>query len=247
MYASSCGVQVRIAACELDDTLAYNLGIPAACNDEWLAAVKCADGVDYSGACRDSDSGVPPFPLGLIPIVHLQSPGYMGEPCRPERQALEDCVEKENPYSTVKGKRTSCGYRTAANDPGVCNVLCDAGNSEYFDSECEGVSGGPFQCGCRLNGVPLTDDAFGYNPRFFGTSCQDIAQQMSDGECIERVNCCFTWMGVQGKSGCACVSDPTLVGYDTCEGAAAATGGMVVDLCPRYQLDIGGLNIERHN
>lgn len=243
-YAGSCAAKVRVAACELDDTLDYNQRIPVACDDAWHASVDCANSVDYTGAC-DLGGGSSNFPLGLIPIVHYQSPGYMGEPCRPERQALQDCIEKQNPASDVKGQRVTCRYYTAVNDPGVCDIFCDAGNNEYFESECDGVSGGPYECGCRLNGVPLSDDAFGYNPRFFGASCADAAQRMADGECIERVDCCFTWMGVQGKSGCACVSDPKLVGYDTCAAAAAATGGTVVDLCPRYQLDLGGLNIAR--
>jgi hypothetical protein len=243
-YAATCGAKARVAACELDDVIEYNLSIPPACDDEWHASVACANAVDYSGACEDG--GAEQFPLGIIQIQQFQSPAYTGEPCRPERQAIEDCIEKENPYTITKGKRAECNYHTAANDPAICQVYCAVGTNQ-FESSCDGVAGGPFECGCSLNGVPLSDDAFGYNPRFFGASCGDIAQSMSDGECIKRVDCCFTWQGVQGKEGCACVSDPKLVGYDTCAAAAAATAGKVVDLCPVYAPFSGGLNIERSN
>jgi hypothetical protein len=239
-YAATCDVQARVAACKLDVTLEYQTTIPSACEAEWQTSVVCATGVDYASTCADPGASL----YGLIPIVHLQFPGYDGEPCRPERQALHDCTDQENPWTELTGARATCDYHLAANNPGICEIFCDV-NSNYFEAECSGsADGGPFQCTCRLNAHPLLDDGFGYNPRLFGGSCEDAAQRMADGQCIDRVDCCFTWqLGSDG--GCACTADPQYVGYATCEEAAAATGGEVVDLCPQYDQFLGGLNIPR--
>lgn len=239
-YAHTCDITTRVAACELGAVLEYQRNVPDACEDEWRTSIQCATDVDYSNACTDSSQ----FPFGIIPIVQLQYPGYDGEPCRDERQALSDCTQSENPSTTVTGDRATCYYHSAPNNPGICQVRC-AVDSNGFGSTCSGdAGGGPFECGCELNGVPLWDDGFAYNPRLFASSCQDAAQRMADGACIDRVDCCFTWQ-IDTDSGCACTSDPNTVGYPTCEEAAAATGGEVVDLCPHYELYLGGLNIPR--
>jgi hypothetical protein len=56
-----------------------------------------------------------------------------------------------------------------------------------------------------------------------------------------RVNCCFDWRDDAGENECTCVSGPMRIGYDTCDAAARAKGGMVVRLCSKYKSPMAGM------
>jgi hypothetical protein len=73
----------------------------------------------------------------------------------------------------------------------------------------------------------------------------DVAQRMSDGECIDRTDCCFTYESTTGDKTCGCTADPTLLGQDTCAALAAAKAGEVVELCDEYKPYTAGTNVPR--
>jgi hypothetical protein len=65
---------------------------------------------------------------------------------------------------------------------------------------------------------------------------------MADGLCQKYVSCCYTYRGVFTSGDpeediCACTSDPSASGFDSCEALAASMKqGKVVDLCPKYKV-----------
>ena len=67
------------------------------------------------------------------------------------------------------------------------------------------------ECNCRVNGRVLEDDVEGSARPYYASDCRDAAQRMADGDCIERLDCCFTYPGPDGVQFCACTADPTYV------------------------------------
>jgi hypothetical protein len=87
---------------------------------------------------------------------------------------------------------------------------------------------------CFANGHALGDLDFNQTETFYVSDCRETAQRMADGECTDRLDCCFEYTTSSG-SGCTCGSDPALLQMPSCQAAAEAYGGKVVDLCPQYQ------------
>jgi hypothetical protein len=70
---------------------------------------------------------------------------------------------------------------------------------------------------------------------FWADDCIGVAQTMADGYCDRILDCCFTWSNA-GLPQCTCTSDPSAGGFESCDAAAAAGGGEVVNLCSQYQI-----------
>jgi hypothetical protein len=65
---------------------------------------------------------------------------------------------------------------------------------------------------------------------------------MSDGQCDQILNCCFTWTpapvaDVPSVEQCSCLSDPKTKGVSTCAEVAAKGHGKIVDICPENVLN----------
>lgn len=228
---SDAPVEERVAACEKDtDLTAYAL-VGEACRSEWVAAATCrATKIAHTCPCNGNDCE-----------LETTFAGTLDHPCDSEAAALNNCIGKR-PGGSVKGTRAECGWQADA--PGSCFVECSAPDFEYVSSRCSGPPGGPFRCPCLLNGRLLVDDATEDERWFVADSCEAAGKQLANGQCFDGINCCFTWTGSDGKGGtmdyCSCTSDPTQSrpdgspGFPSCEAAAAAGHGKVVDVCPKY-------------
>jgi hypothetical protein len=230
--ATGCSVADKIAACTMDQLYLYLDLIDPECHDEWQAALSCAKQAEFAQACN--------LPVSLISRVidHTSVRGV----CHAEEVDLEACV-LENPHNrseSVTGTRTTCEYGLAFGGTS-CNVLCSMASDKPvgFNSMCSGPPGLPLQCSCMANLALILNYGSDEDGGFYAGDCKQAAQIMADGFCVNRADCCFTsTLGLEdGESECHCTSDPSFpqLGQPTCEALAAARGGEVVDLCPRYK------------
>lgn len=77
---------------------------------------------------------------------------------------------------------------------------------------------------------------FGVGAAFYANDCADAASRAANGQCTNRLDCCFEYFDGQNDV-CACGSDPALLNVPSCDAAAQAGGGQVVDICPQFKVD----------
>jgi hypothetical protein len=232
---TACSTEDRIRGCMIDIYVEYlqlDLVSNPECDVAWRTAAECAGNVDYSQV-----GCAPPS----ITAIFRSGDGTI-DPCETDRLAANQACSLGT--KSVTGTRGTCDYMTnTVLDPGDCLVQCNYTPYGNFAIKCGGLSGLPLTCDCYLNDEVLYDDGIGYPKQFLAADCRDAALRAVEGECLERVDCCFSWPGPETppEEHCSCTSDPGLIGYDSCEAAAAARGGQVVQLCPQYQPNPGCL------
>lgn len=207
--------------CE-EDMLENYLGLYASCDAEWKSAVACGTTATYDtlSECQS----VNPGSLSSSP----------DEPCKSEKLALKACANGNDPWTSVTGSQATCSY-----GPGVlapCEISCPVG-ANTFSLSCTAKPGLPMQCGCAVNGSPIQD--WFPSANIYAADCADAASLAANGVCTNRLNCCFEYNDGQ-KDVCTCGSDPSLLGYPSCQAAADFAGGKVVDICPKYAPNTGG-------
>jgi hypothetical protein len=230
--ARGCSRAEKIRACEMDELYLYIKRIPAECDDEWRAALQCAAKPEYAQACKQPLSPV----LGVEPIA---GPGV----CDTEKRALQSCISMSpsTRREKVTGARTTCEYSPFPDPSGGCNVTCSLPHDlpGYLHSLCTAPPGLPLECVCMVNRTILIDYGAQEDNDFYASDCGHVARLMADGECVDRLDCCFTQTrGVDGGSQCLCTSDPGDLGQPSCEALAASREGEVVDICPKYRPEI---------
>jgi hypothetical protein len=221
--AKTCSSGERITACEQDTLYSYLRSITPECDDEWRNAIRCATTADY--AADQCALPLDPAQTGTTPAPAR---------CTPERNALNMCQQEHSGWETITGARASCGFGRGNFDPSTCTVLCTVGENN-FHTDCSAPPGLPLFCACSVNGETI-NDPLDLTPYSVG-SCREMAQLMADGACVDRLDCCFTWV-YQGAEACSCASMSSL-GMPSCEAAAQAAKGKVVDICPQYKPDPG--------
>jgi hypothetical protein len=117
-------------------------------------------------------------------------------------------------------------------------MVCPVGD-DYFTLECGGPPGVPMRCVCSVNGIPMGDSDLGPTSTIYANDCQDAAARAANGVCTNRLDCCIAYFDGE-RDACRCGSDPTALGYPTCEAAAQSVSGEVVTICPRFENDPGG-------
>ncbi|HVW30469.1 MAG TPA: hypothetical protein VHC69_34165 [Polyangiaceae bacterium] len=207
------------------------------CFDEWAAEMQCLISAPRTCPCNGTD-------------CNLYLPGMKSSLCPTEDAAFSTCTSKFEPSAHLtSGTAGSCTWYL---DTGhKCQVACgqrlvpltvDDLQQLTFTADCDGPPNGPESCSCNLDGVPLengTDGDSTYGWSFTAKNCADVSQKMSDGQCMDILNCCFTWFAppVSGQppvEHCSCLSDPMIKGLSSCDAVAAQGGGKVVDICPQY-------------
>jgi hypothetical protein len=215
-----CSLAEHALACEQDALVYVSRQIEAACEQQWRALIACEIEANRTpGNCVAAGALAPMF----------SEPN----PCPAERDAYDTCSSgQRGPFVDVTGSRGTCRYSYPSTF-GKCSVGCAVGRN-LFSGWCDVVPGVAAECHCSVNSRDLGDDVDGVVRPFYASDCQDAAQRMANGECIERLDCCFTYPGPGGAEFCACTADPALGGWSSCEVAAGASGGKVVEICPQY-------------
>jgi hypothetical protein len=218
--ALACSPTDRALGCEQDALLYFSKNVEQACEQEWRTLLACQIEANRTpGSCTLVGA------LGFL----LTDPN----PCQAEFEALSNCsASKRGTFTQVAGSRGTCTYLDESVF-GRCFVSCDVGKNR-FAGACDLVPGIPAECSCSVNGRDLRDDVDQSYSAFYASDCRDAAQRMADGECIERLDCCFTFLSPGGAEYCACTADPERVGWSSCEALAQAKGGKVVEICPQY-------------
>ncbi|MDD9942744.1 MAG: hypothetical protein OXU20_17015 [Myxococcales bacterium] len=208
-----------------------------ACEPELMAALSCL----VAAATEQNE-------CPLRPGEATYSNGEDTSPCPSERSAYLRCFDEQKvetdgeaarcyPSTEGDGCFVYCNYDDTWVEPGPYDPPSPASNvvvgARRFTARCTGTAGGDKLCGCSLNGRKLID--LSHETTFYAESCEDAAQQMSDGQCLHAVDCCLTWPDGDGGQPCGCTDDPRRHGADSCEALAEDHGGQVVDLCPRYR------------
>jgi hypothetical protein len=226
-----CSADERLEACVQDVLYQHAFyvapGATAPCDEEWMANLRCSTETDWAATGKSGDDLCREMDAFLM--TKPASPG----PCQVQEQALIDCRDQNQPATEVTGTRATCFYGYSPTNV-VCYVTCKVGGNQ-FDADCSGPPGLPLRCSCHVNGRFLDD----FNTAMVAGDCADAARRMADGECINRTDCCVSYF--DGMERCLCTADPQRV-FDpqhtgetvTCESAAQAAGGTVVDLCPQY-------------
>jgi hypothetical protein len=217
---SGCSLAEQVLGCEQDALVYVARQIEPACVQQWRALIACEiEANSTPGNCAAAGAIAPMF----------SEPN----PCPAERAAYDTCSAGQRaPSIEVIGSRGTCGYSYPGNF-GKCVVSCAVGKN-LFSGICDIVPGVAAECSCGVNGRDLEDDLDGAVRPFYASDCRDAAQRMANGECVERLDCCFTYPGSGGAEFCACTADPALGGWPSCEAAAQASGGKVVEICPQY-------------
>jgi hypothetical protein len=221
--ATGCGLDDRVLACE-QDSLFYALRNPADCEDEWRALLNCHIAADHTPeTCSDANG-----------IGRNTQGDPTGPPCDAEGSALETCaLSSPSNGGRITGSRGFCYYRVMHEQPSRCHILCPVGDNQ-FTLDCTTLPGLPTQCICNVNDHVLNDDSTGKHA-VYAADCSEAARAVVDGECIDRLDCCFTYKSPSGTEYCTCTSDPGARGYASCEDAAREGGGAVVPICPKYK------------
>lgn len=230
----------EIAFCNQDAQIASFNTWKDACFDEWTRAMQCLTSLPRMCPCTGND-------------CNLVLPGERPSPCPSEEAALDACMSKVNhPSYTTTGSAGTCLWQLDENNK--CYVQCGEGSLTaskndllVFTADCNGPPNGPEACSCSVNGVPLHEGTFDdptFGASFYATDCGDVSQKLSDGQCKNILNCCFTWFAVPGSGQppveqCSCLSDPMIKGLSSCDAVAAQGGGKVVDICPQYLFPSG--------
>ncbi|MCA9595694.1 MAG: hypothetical protein KC776_20405 [Myxococcales bacterium] len=216
-----CTAAELVVGCE-EDMLENYLGLYASCDAEWKSAVACGTTATYDtlSECQS----VNPGSLSSSP----------DEPCKSEKLALKACANGNDPWTSVTGSQATCSYGPGVVSP--CEISCPVG-ANTFSLSCTAKPGLPMQCGCAVNGSPIQD--WFPSANIYAADCADAASLAANGVCTNRLNCCFEYNDGQ-KDVCTCGSDPSLLGYPSCQAAADFAGGKVVDICPKYAPNTGG-------
>jgi hypothetical protein len=215
--ARTCSQRERLIACEQDLLTSYLAAIAPSCHDEWLAAIRCNVGADYS---RDNCQAP------LDPSVVGQEPRPAR--CAAQRDTLWTCVQQNSNGAWVTGARTTCSYNRQA--PDVCFVSCQIGQN-YFTVEASAPPGLPLGARCKVNGTYAANQGV-----FYANGCRELAEWMADGECVDTLDCCYT-VNVQGVSEkCQCYPADMLTA-PSCAAQAMSSNGEVVPICPQYERD----------
>jgi hypothetical protein len=212
---TGCPIEQQIIACEEDRALEHARILPA-CDDEWQAQFRC-----YIAAGFECGPG----------------PGS-SNPCQAEGEALNACIDANDPWQSVTGSRATCDYGPGNLSP--CEVNCPVGPN-YFQLLCGGPDGLPVHCVCLVNGNAIGNFDTQIVTPLYASDCRDAATQAANGECIKLLDCCFEYFDGT-KDACLCGSDPARLGMPSCEAAAEFAGGKVVDICPQYEMDPAALN-----
>jgi hypothetical protein len=218
--ARACSAADRALACEQDALLYFAKHIEPTCEQEWRAMVACEIEANRTPGSCTSTGAIGPL---------LTQPN----PCQVAVDAYSGCTYgKRGTGLEVTGSRGTCFYLDQR-DYGKCLITCEVDRNR-FGSSCEVAPGFPAECTCSVNGRDLGDDVDLSFWAFYASDCRDAAQRVANGECIERLDCCFTYLSPGGAEYCACTADPAQGGWSSCEAAAQAGGGKVVDICPQY-------------
>jgi hypothetical protein len=222
--AIGCGQSDRVLACQQDALLAHLRQIAPECEDEWRALIACGIGAEYTPEmCRA---------MGVFGRRHDGGQ----TPCSAEEAVLNECARTSSPGNRVTGSRATCSYGIQPEDS-QCIVNCEL-SDKYIWAECTGNPGLPLECICNVNTHRL-HDVWADRYQFYVGDCRDAAQTVANGECINRLDCCFTYFGGSGKEYCECTSNPAYKDGSSCEELARQGGGRTVDICPQYKLDPG--------
>jgi hypothetical protein len=203
--------------CE-EDTLDGYLTTHAGCDAEWKSWIICGANATYDmpNECANADP----------------------ESCMKEELALSECGKAKFPLTSVAGAYTTCHYGPWMKGP--CLVQCIVGENS-FDLDCSAGPGLPLLCSCTVNGNFINQDFDGAGPigNFYATDCADAGKRAADGQCTNRLECCFQYTDGT-KDVCRCGSDSKLLGQPSCQALADSVGGKVVDICPQYASQSGG-------
>ena len=211
--AAGCSDDASIVACAQDQLYTYELFMTSPCDTSWTEAMRC-----LTAAAPDVDCSARGLHSWLVGNSF----------CKNEKDALSACLDEHHVEQRVTGTRTTCDYGTGVTNQ--CNVWC-AVDGRNFLLECGGPEGLPMRCTCDVNGSSLGDWDLGSAEIIYAADCADAAARAADGACTSRLDCCFQYED-GGATQCACGSDPTSLGFDTCEELAAFADGEVVAGCP---------------
>jgi hypothetical protein len=227
-------VEQQVRKCEMALEIEYHsIGGTSSCGDLWLAGMQCQVQQDYACPCSLQGCYAPSMTGSIIDL------------CDNEMDAFMTChFELSEEFAQFTGKRASCEMYMQLEDPGDCDIRCFIDSGEpvtSYGAECDGRPSGPVECSCTAMGNKLSDIRGNYS--VIGSDCNEAAQALADGKCIEIMDCCFTWVADTGEQQCGCTSnlisaistppgvEPTLI---TCEQLAARIAGEVVDRCPGF-------------
>jgi hypothetical protein len=217
---SDCPSAERTVACEQDLAYSYLHEVTAPCDDEWQTLIRC-EAAEYGPQhC-------------VIPSKDAAPP-----PCAPELMNFHSCATQNENGASVTGTRARCWYGPGTPDPSTCAVTCTVATASspetHFATDCSAPPGLPLRCQCYVNGNILHNVGLDHGQPFSASNCREVAQQMADGECIERLDCCIQYPTANGGETCLCMANDK-IGMPSCEAAAQAAGGAVVDICPQYK------------
>ncbi len=220
-----CSPEELLVACAQDQLLEYHQHVLPECDDEWRVAIQCAGEASYpQSTCTQADL------TGAPAVV-----------CVAEKQAFRECRStQDGPRRSVSGSRDTCTYGPGSYTS--CEARCPGGEND-FRMQCNGPPGLPQRCQCFINSH-ATGDTMDFGPThvIYVGDCADAAARMANGEvCTNRLDCCFEYTD-GGEDKCRCGSDPNLLipppGFPTCEAAAQALNGRVVDICPQWEVEL---------
>jgi hypothetical protein len=225
--AKDCPPDQRITACELDLLYSYMLKVSPACDAEWHTMIRCEIAAE-----NDAERC-----LVLDPSDTTNELSVQLTRCSRERQALALCGVAHVNGETIQGARAECF--AGPKDPTTCWAGCSVrvpGTIEknYFSTECSAPPGLPLFCECYVNGTVIYEVGPNAGKPFSASSCREVGQLMADGECVDRLDCCVQWPAPDGSKSCACMANDQ-IGAPSCEAAAQAAGGTVIDICPQYK------------
>ena len=90
------------------------------------------------------------------------------------------------------------------------------------------------RCTYGVNGHRFGDEDFGLLAVIYADDCTDAALRAANGEYTNRLDCSIEYSDGNAER-CIRGSDPSLLGYPSCESAAARVGGRAVYICPQYE------------
>jgi hypothetical protein len=207
------------------------------CWDGWVASMEC--GIARTDYCPCSEDGC------------FFSPQFasFGGRCDAAFAALTTCITAGVTIGTETGRAGDYSWNVNANGCQAYGAIMDGPTVvDSLSADCKGPPGGAQECFCNVNGNFLGDqtDAVANGGTYVSwqaSDCRDVARQLADGRCADILDCCFTWISTSQSGAtieqCGCGSNPSRIGYESCEAFAASGSATVVDYCPRYRPDEG--------
>jgi hypothetical protein len=221
LLSEQCSDADRLRACEQDQLYQYIQQVEPPCHAAWRVAMICGAGASFVDACNSAA------------LSGDSSRDDM--PCRREKEAFWACVNENTTWDDVTGSRAKCSFGAGAFSP--CEVACEVGDN-FFSLECGGPAGVPLRCGCAVNGQFINEGDFDFYQTIYADDCEAAARLAADGECTNRLDCCFEYPNGD-ETLCRCGSDPRKLGHETCEALASSVDGRVVPICPQYEFEPG--------